>query len=220
MILIISLPSYGQSSLEFSAGANYPVIPYNDYFDLAEVDPKVSYTIETGFATPVYRNFYYSVGLNYNHLLAHFLGYESSASHQSVHEIDLTLGFISISVMPGYSFGEKKIVFISAGGYFSFLLNSSEKGKYETDVIDGTYRKGKYVVDARRDYKDYDFGLCAMAGARLKISDKVYFVPRAGYNLGLYKYNLVGSKIGEIRRGGFKSVVFLIGIDINLKAKN
>jgi len=211
--------AYGQSILGFAAGGHYTVIPYTPYFHVADVDPKFSYIAGTYFAAPAYKNLYYSLGVNYNHFVAHLIGHESSASHSRVEDINLSLGFISLNVMPQYSFGKKRNFYIKAGGYFSLLVNSEEVGTYEVRVVNGDHHSGKIDHDARNDYKDIDFGLAFNTGIRLKFDEISWFVTEIGYNLGLYKYNQTGSNIQDIHKSGFKSAYFLLGFDINLGHK-
>jgi hypothetical protein len=206
----------GQPLLGFAVGANYPEIPYTDFYDHADVNSQLSYTLKSDFRVSVCQNLYYSIGIAYNHFLAHINGSESTSSHRRIEDIDLTLGFLTLYIMPEYSFGRKDILFIKLGGYFSLLANSKEVGTFTSSVVDGAHHSGEIDNDASHDYRDIDFGLSAVTGIRLKITDNAYFVPQIGYNLGLYKYNLIGSDINDIQRGGFKSAYLLLGIDFEL----
>jgi hypothetical protein len=219
LVFIDLIPSYSQSLLGFAAGPNYSVIPYTTYYDVADADSKFSYTVGSSFTAPLYKHFYYSVCINFNRLDGHLTANESSASHHTIEDIDLSLGFIQLNVMPQFSFGNKKNFYIKAGGYFSVLAISKESGTYETSVVNGDHHQGKIDRDARNDYQDFDYGLAFNTGVRLKFDDVSWFVVQSGYNLGLYKYNQVGSNIQNVKNSGFKSAYFLLGFDFKLGHK-
>ncbi|HLO58128.1 MAG TPA: outer membrane beta-barrel protein [Bacteroidales bacterium] len=211
--------SSGQSVIGLAAGPNYSVIPYTTYYDVADADSKFSYTVGSSFTAPLYKHFSYSVGINFNRLDSHITAHESSASHHTIEDIDLSLGFVALNVMPQFSFGNKKSFYIKAGGYFSVLAKSKESGTYETFVVNGDHHQGKINRDARNDYEDFDYGLAFNTGVRLKFDEVSWFVVQTGYNLGLYKYNQVGSNIRNVKNSGFKSAYFLLGFDFKLGPK-
>jgi hypothetical protein len=220
LVLFKLIPVCSQSTLGFGAGPQYPLIPYTTHYDHADLKPEFSWLAGTNFSSPLYRHFSYSVSLFYNRLGAHILGSESSHSNHTIEDINLTLGFLSLNAMPQYSFGKSNFFYVKAGAYFSVLVNSKEVGSFETDVINGDHQQGEIDRDAKNDYEDIDYGLAFNTGVRLKFDDVSWFVVQLGYNLGLYKYNQVGSNMQNIHKSGFKSAYFLLGFDINLSRHN
>jgi len=91
------------------------------------------------------------------------------------------------TLLPEYSFGNKKLFFINGGIHFSALVHSKKDGTYKSDIVDGSHSEGELTGTARDFYEFIDMGLTGGAGIRLKLDEGFCILPQVRFNYGIGK---------------------------------
>jgi hypothetical protein len=184
--------SFGQTHLCINGGINYSWLPVPGDFYHAQIDRKYSYSFGASIKITLVKNLDLSIGLMYNNYRAHIIGSEDSKYFQS-EDFDLTIGYASLTILPEYSIGNKKLFFVNGGFHFSALVHSRKEGTYKSYVVNGSQYEGELAGTARNLYEFIDIGLTGGAGMRLKPGKGFCILPQIRFNYG----------IGQIKSGCF-----------------
>ncbi len=211
LILLSYFPfSYCQIHPYFNAGINYSWFPGPlDSYNI-KVDRKYSFSFGAGIKPHLVGNLDLSMGLTYNHYLAHITCSEASSSHQSDYDYDQNLGYLSISILPEYSFGKSKFFFIDGGTCFSALIYSKQNGTAATRVIDGSHSEGNLNRNDFGDYGFFDARISCGAGLRSISCKNLNILPQFRFYQGLI--NLGSFKLENSSRN-LRSCCILIEFD-------
>ena len=207
--------SFCQTYIYFGTGCNFSQFPASGYHENT-FDSKLSYLLISGIKTNIIDNFNCLIELAYNNYSTSLEGYEGSPSHSYHYNFDLKLGYFSLFLLPGYSTGNKKLIFLNVGPYISMLAFSKKNG-----TMEGYYDspKGRIYTDSQLtgNASDYfrilDFGLLASLGIRFKINANLFLSPQFKYAFGLL--NIGNGHFAEPIN--IRSPLLVVALDYKLK---
>ena len=131
-------------------------------------DFKTSYTISFDYVKYTGKHFGLGTSLDYVNTTADLI--ITSGSHGGGYQTDSVFykfGFLNISILPGFKWGEKVQFFAQAGAYFGFLTNTNN--------------------DARENIQHTDMGLEGVLGLRLPVSKQMGLMVKNSYSYGFGK---------------------------------
>lgn len=164
--------------------------PYNKNGNKNEIKSRFSYTLGTSFQVNIYKKFDLLMGLDYYNNPSTVTSIVKTDSSGGYYKYDLNLGYVSISILPQYSFGKNKIFFLNAGPFLSVLINSNKDGLHssyyhpQNSTFYGEYYEN-LSGSADSYYKRLDFGIISSIGFKFRISDRLSILPIINYRLGL-----------------------------------
>ena len=160
----------GQQVFSLSGGVNLPQVMRNSSSPYLSVgaDFKTSYAISFDYVKYTGKHFGLGTSLDYVNTTADLA--ITTGSHLGVSNTDSVfykLGFLNISILPGYRWGEKVQFFVQAGAYFGFLTNTNN--------------------DANRNIQQTDMGLAGVLGLRIPVGKQMGLVLKNSYTYGFGK---------------------------------
>ena len=123
---------------------------------------------------------------------------------------DITLNYLTVSVLPRYSLDQKNQFYLSIGPYFSYLLSN----KYSAELyVDGElFQKSSYRSTKSSTFKEYDFGATALIGYDIHFNQRIGGTIQVLYNAGL-----INASKPEITPFRNNTISLLLGITIPKK---
>jgi hypothetical protein len=168
-------------------------------FDGTEFSSGVSYSVSTGFKSHLTSDLKISVELAYNHYCTGVYIFAGSPGGSTEYEYDLNLGYIALSLLPEYNFGNKRRIFVNAGPYCSILTSSVIKGTAGGKSVVSPWTSSDFKRNLNEDLRHMGFGLLVSAGLRLGIKETFNFMPQLRYDFGIVAiekpYDPYGGKV-------------------------
>jgi|GEM_PF-2641074 hypothetical protein len=172
ILLLILLPfvSIGQQLYSLSGGINLPQVMRNSSSPYLSVgaDFNTSYAISFDYVKYTGKHFGLGTSLDYVNTTADLT--ITTGSHIGTSHTDSAFyrfGFLNISILPGFKWGEKVQFFVQAGAYFGFLTNTNS--------------------DARENIQHTDMGLAGVLGLRVPVSKQMGLMVKNSYSYGFGK---------------------------------
>ena len=188
------------SRFEFIAGPSFS----NNSGYLNDYDSKIGYSIGVGY----YQKLSSSFSLNFRSLYE-MKGSVATYSYGVADDIETIevddtyttkFNYLTFYLLPTLQIGRNKNIYISAGGYYSFLHRLSVNS-YQTRSDTGEFLSDNTTTDKNYFDPGYDAGVSFQLGYSFKVSDKCQLMLQSFINRGLI--DLHNDAIGSQRNNTF-----------------
>ncbi|MBN1416562.1 MAG: PorT family protein [Bacteroidales bacterium] len=177
--------SFCQVTAFVYAGPDYSLLYESEDIYYVDTDPRVSVMLGAGIKTCLIKNLSLLSTLTFKHLSSFVEASFGGVSHSGERQYNLGMYYISISILPQYSYGNKIGVFINCGPYVATLIRSTMHGVSEYSVM-GNMFNGSISRNASDLLKRFDYGLSGGIGLHFKIKGGLSLLPQIRYDFGLF----------------------------------
>lgn len=167
LFILLPLTSTSQQLYSLSGGVNLPQVMRNSSSPYLSVgtDFKTSYVISFDYVKYTGKHFGLGTSLDYVNTTADLI--ITTGSHLGVSHTDSVFykfGFLNISILPGFKWGEKVQFYVQAGAYFGFLTNTNS--------------------DAQGNIQQTDIGFEGVLGLRIPVGKQIGLLVKNSYSYG------------------------------------
>jgi len=189
LFLIFVFTAFSQSQIGFKVAylnPNFKITstPPNST-ETFSVDNGLSYSVDYKRRWPGLFNF--GAGFDYYRKKSHFLMEYKSLGANVKHDVNYTLDYLNIHLLPEFAYGKKLRTYFQVGPYIGFMLSSNGKG--EKKISDSN---GSVIIKEDESVSEYfpgiDWGVFFGAGAEYPITKSIKLALELQYTRGFAGY--------------------------------
>ncbi|RUA31895.1 MAG: hypothetical protein DSY76_00930 [Bacteroidetes bacterium] len=183
--LILAFSVFSQSQIGFKVSF------LNPSYKLTSTPPNSTeiFTVENGLSYSLdYKRrwpglFNFGAGIDYHRKQSHFLMDYKSLGTNVKRDVDYTVDYLNIHLLPEFVYGEKLRTYFQVGPYIGFLLSSNVKGERIVSDNNGsiTIEEDERVSE---NFPGIDWGVFFGAGAEYPISKSIKLAIELQYARG------------------------------------